>query len=55
MYTSRDKQRKLNEMTWTWQSKGNLKRKTEPESLLIDAQNNAMRTIHVKSKLIIHR
>ena len=32
-----------NEKTWTWLRKGNLKRETE--SLLIAAQNNAIRTM----------
>ena len=31
--------------TWTWLRKGNLKRETE--SLLMAAQNNAIRTNHV--------
>ena len=35
------------EKTWTWQGKGNLTRETE--SLLIVAQNNAMRTNHIKA------
>ena len=35
--------------TWTWLRKGNLKRETE--SLLIAAQNNAIRTIHIKAKI----
>ena len=33
--------------TWTWQRKGNLKRETE--SLLIAAQDNAIRTNHIKA------
>ena len=33
--------------TWTWLRKGNLKRETE--SLLIAAQDNAIRTIHIKA------
>ena len=32
--------------TWKWLRKGNLKRETE--SLLITAQNNAIRTIHIQ-------
>ena len=35
--------------TWTWQRKGNLKRETE--SLLIAAQNNAIRINHIKAKI----
>ena len=35
--------------TWTWLRKGNLKRKTE--SLLIAAQDNAIRTNHVKVRI----
>ena len=34
--------------TWTWLRKGNLKRETE--SLLIAAQDNAIRTNHIKAK-----
>ena len=37
------------EKTRTWLRKGNLKRKTE--SLLIAAQNNAIRTNHIKAKI----
>ena len=37
------------EKTWTWQRKGNFKRETE--SLLIAAQNNAMRTNHIKARI----
>ena len=37
------------EKTWTWLRKGNLKRETE--SLLIAAQNNAIRTNHIKAKI----
>ena len=36
-----------NEKTWTWLKKGNLKRETKP--LLIVAQNNAIRTNHIKA------
>ena len=36
------------EKTWTWLRKGNLKRGTE--SLLIAAQNNAIRTNYIKVK-----
>ncbi len=36
------------EKTWTWLIKGNLKRETE--SLLIAAQNNAIRTNHIKAR-----
>ena len=35
--------------TWTWQRKGNLKRETE--SLLIAAQDNAIRTNHIKVRI----
>ena len=35
------------EKTWTWLRKGNFKRETE--SLLIAAQNNAIRTNHIKA------
>ena len=35
--------------TWTWLRKGNFKRKTE--SLLIAAQNNAIRTNHIKARI----
>ena len=35
--------------TWTWLRKGNLKRKTE--SLLMTAQNNAIRTNHIKARI----
>ena len=35
--------------TWTWLSKGNCKR--EIESLLIAAQNNAIRTKHIKTRI----
>ena len=34
--------------TWTWLRKGNLKRETE--SLQIAAQDNAIRTNHIKAK-----
>ena len=37
------------EKTWTWLRKGNSKRKTE--SLLITAQNNAIRTNHIKARI----
>ncbi len=37
------------EKTWTWLRKGNLKRKSE--FLLIEAQNNAIRTNHIKARL----
>ena len=36
------------EKTWTWLRKGNLKRETE--SLIIAAQNNAIRTNYIKPK-----
>ena len=36
------------EKTWTWPRKGYVKRKTE--SLLIAAQNNAIRTNHIKAR-----
>ena len=35
--------------TWTWSRKGNLKRETE--SLLIAAQDNAIRTNHIKVRI----
>ena len=35
--------------TWTWLRKGNFKRETE--SLLIAAQDNAIRTIHIKTRI----
>ena len=35
--------------TWTWLRKGNLKRETE--SLLIAAQNNAIRTNYIKERI----
>ena len=35
--------------TWTWQKKVNLKRETK--SLLITAQNNAIRTNHIKARI----
>ena len=35
--------------TWTWLRKGNFKR--ESESLLIAAQNNVIRTNHIKAKI----
>ena len=35
--------------TWTWIRKGNLKRETE--SLLIAAQDNAIRTNHIKARI----
>ena len=38
-----------NEKTWTWLRKGNFKRETE--SLLIAAQNNAIRTNHIKARI----
>ena len=37
------------EKSWTWLRKGNLKRETE--SLLIAAQNNAIRTNHIKARI----
>ena len=37
------------EKTWTWLRKGNSKR--ESESLLIAAQNNAIRTNHIKARI----
>ena len=39
--------------TWTWQRKGNFKRETE--SLLIAAQNNAMRTNQIKAKIRLNK
>ena len=38
-----------NNKNWTWLRKGNFKRETE--SLLIAAQNNAVRTNHIKAKI----
>ena len=35
--------------TWTWLRRGNLKRETE--SLIITAQNNALRTNYIKAKI----
>ena len=35
--------------TWTWLRKGNFKRETE--ALLITAQNNAIRTNHIKARI----
>ena len=35
--------------TWTWLRKGNLKKETE--SLLIAAQDNAIRTNHIKARI----
>ena len=35
--------------TWTWLRKGNFRRETE--SLLIAAQNNAVRTNHIKARI----
>ena len=35
--------------TWTWLRKGNFKRETE--SLIIAAQNNAIRTNHIKARI----
>ena len=37
------------EKTWTWWRKGNINRETE--SLLIAAQNNAMRTNYIKARV----
>ena len=37
------------DITWTWLKKGNFKRETE--SLLIAAQDNAMRTNHIKARI----
>ena len=37
------------EKTWTWLRKGNFKRETE--SLLIAAQDSAIRTIHIKARI----
>ena len=44
-----NKNKNNNEKTWTWLRKGNFKRETE--SLLIAAQNNAIRTNHIKAKI----
>ena len=43
------KQHILYERKWTWLRKANLKRETE--SLLIPAQNNAIRTNHIKARI----
>ena len=43
------KQLFAHEKTWTWLRKGNLKRETE--SLIIAAQNNAIRTNYIKAKI----
>ena len=48
MDTSNDKLERLH-MTWTWLRKGNLKRETE--SLIIAAQNNAIRINYIKAKI----
>ena len=37
------------EKTWTWLRKGNFRRETE--SLLIAAQNNTIRTNHIKARI----
>ena len=39
----------INNKTWTWLRKGNFKRETE--SLLMAAQNNAIRTNHIKARI----
>ena len=39
----------LHEKTWTWLRNGNLKKETE--SLLIAAQDNAIRTNHIKARI----
>ena len=39
----------LHDKTWTWLRKGNFKR--ERESLLIAAQNHAVRTNHIKARI----
>ena len=41
--------RYLTEKTWTWLIKGNLERETE--SLLIEAQKNAITTNHIKARI----
>ena len=38
-----------NQKTWTWLRKGSLKRETE--SLLVAAQDNAIRTNHIKTRI----
>ena len=38
-----------NQKTWTWLRKGNFKRETE--SLLIAAQDNAIRNNHIKARI----
>ena len=35
--------------TWTWERKGNFKKETE--SLLLAAQNSAIRTNHIKARI----
>ena len=40
----------MQEKTWTWLRKGNFKRETE--SLLIAAQNNAIRTNQIKARIV---
>ena len=49
-YFKRQIEEVAHEKTWTWLRKGNLKRETE--SLIIAAQNNALRTNYIKAKLI---
>ena len=39
----------MDEKTWTWLRKRNLKRETE--YLLVAAQNNAIRTNHIKERI----
>ena len=48
MDISNDKQAKSQCKTWTWLRKRNLKKETE--SVLIAAQNNAIRTIYFRAK-----
>ena len=43
-------QRNLARETWTWPRKGSIERETE--SLLIAAQNNALRSKYVKAKIV---
>ena len=48
-YFKRQIEEVAHEKTWTWLRKGNLKRETE--SLIIAAQNNAIRTNYIKAKI----
>jgi len=48
-YFKRQTQEISHQKTWTWLRKGNLKRETE--SLIIAAQDNAIRTNYIKAKI----